>query len=143
MSQPPRVTVGRLIVELHRLTRQELDAATRPHGITPTQLGMLRRLAEQPGLSGADMARRFGTSPQAASAALATLESKGLIERLQEPNGRKLVRSSLTETGKEVLAVALDDLWEVERRLLAPFTDEQLETFIELITLYLSHSAAT
>src|SRR5262245_57212140 len=88
-----------LIAEAHGYTRNAIAQAVRRHGVTPTQLGILNRLADQPGLSGAELARQMHVSPQAAHLGLTTLEDKGLIRRGSEPGSGHLVRSELTPQG--------------------------------------------
>ena len=47
------------------------------HGVSTAQIGMLRQLATEPGLSGADLARRLLISPQGVQLALKELERRG------------------------------------------------------------------
>ena len=85
-------------------TRRTFDDAVRPYGITATQLGVLNRLAERPGLSGAELGRLMLTTSQAAQLMLAALERKGLIKRTPDPNHGRIVRS-----GGPELALHLED----------------------------------
>ncbi len=77
--------------------------AVRPYGVTPTQLGALNRLVLEPGLSGADLARRLLVTPQAAQLALASLEERGLVERRPDANHGRIVRTYLTAEGQAVV----------------------------------------
>jgi len=48
-----------------------VNDAIRAYGVTPTQVDALNRLVLEPGLSGAELARRLLVTPQAAKLALA------------------------------------------------------------------------
>ena len=65
-----------------------VNDAVSEHGVSTAQIGMLRQLATEPGLSGADLARRLLISPQGVQLALKALERRGLVERKQDPAAR-------------------------------------------------------
>lgn len=98
-----------LIGEAFRCVLQASDEHLRAHGITHAQLRILYRLSEEPGLSGADLARRTFISPQAAYVALGALESKGLIDRSPVPDHHRIVRCEVTAVGHRVLNACLED----------------------------------
>jgi len=50
-----------------------VNDAVKPHGVSTAQIGVLRQLANQPGLSGAELARRLLISPQGVQLALTAL----------------------------------------------------------------------
>src|SRR5690606_3857221 len=60
-----------------------VNDAVKPHGVSTAQIGVLRQLTNQPGLSGAELARRLLISPQGVQLALTALERRGLVERKQ------------------------------------------------------------
>jgi DNA-binding MarR family transcriptional regulator len=86
-----------------------LNDATSDHGVTTAQLGLMRLLAEQPGLSGADLARRLLITPQGAQLAVAALERSGFVERKQDPNHGRILRAYLSEEGRQVATACLAD----------------------------------
>src|SRR3954454_21749277 len=68
-----------------------VNDAVSEHGVSTAQIGILRQLATEPGLSGADLARRLLINPQGVQLALKELERRGLVERKQGPqHGRTL-----------------------------------------------------
>src|SRR5215471_13433236 len=79
-----------------------VNEAVRPYGVTPTQLGALNRLVQEPGLSGAQLARELLVTPQAAQLALIALERRGLIRRAPDPNHGRIIRSYLTTEGRRI-----------------------------------------
>ncbi|HET6951686.1 MAG TPA: MarR family transcriptional regulator [Acidimicrobiales bacterium] len=88
--------------------RRAVDDVVAEHGVTGTQLGILNRLADEPGLSGAELARRSLITSQAAQLALASLERRGLVERKPDPAHGRIVKSYLTDQGREVVEACLE-----------------------------------
>jgi DNA-binding MarR family transcriptional regulator len=74
------------------------------------EFSLLTTLADEPRLSGIDVADRTGVSAQAAHAALTALERKGLVSRVAEVEHRRVVRTRLTDHGEKVLSSCLDEL---------------------------------
>jgi DNA-binding MarR family transcriptional regulator len=59
-----------------------------------------------PGLSGAELARRLGVTPQAVASLVIRLETRGLMERRAHPRHRHVQELHLTDAGREVLRQA-------------------------------------
>ena len=112
----PRVSY--VVARLDRALRREIDALVREHGLTATQYTALSVLASRSGLSNAQLARRSYITPQSMSQLIGALERGGLIERIPDPDHRRILRAQLTDKGAQVLAscdAAVDDM---ERRML-------------------------
>jgi DNA-binding MarR family transcriptional regulator len=107
-----------------------LSEAVRVYDITPTQLGALSELVEEPGPSGAELARRLMVTPQAAQLAITALERRGLIERRPDPNHRRIVRTFLTNEGRSVADVCLARGLQAENQYLAILDEEERSTLI-------------
>jgi DNA-binding MarR family transcriptional regulator len=86
-----------------------VNEAIAVHGVTTAQLGLLRRLASEPGLSGAELARRLLISPQGVQLALTALERRGLVERKQNPQHGRILQAYLTDEGRVAVAAVFDD----------------------------------
>jgi DNA-binding MarR family transcriptional regulator len=100
----------RLIGQAYRLSRRRMEQVVRGHGITLAQFGILYSLADEPGLSGIEVADRAFITPQAAHAAVTTLERKGLVERVEESAHRRMVRTALTDEGARVVTKCLAEI---------------------------------
>jgi DNA-binding MarR family transcriptional regulator len=74
----------------------------------------------EPGLTGAELARRLNVTPQAVASLVARLESRGLLERHEHPRHRHVLELRLTDSGREVLSAADAVITKVERQI----TDE-------------------
>ena len=101
------------------------DAASH-EGVPLAQIGVLRQLADDPGLSGAQLARRLLISPQGARTALTALERRGLVERRQDPHNGRVQRAYLSAQGCEVAAGFVADAVAAQAAVFSVLdTDEQ------------------
>lgn len=105
----------------------------RPHGITPTQMGALNRLTAEPGLSGAELARRMMVTPQATQLAVVGLERRGLVERIPDAHHGRIVRTYLTDEGRRVTDAGMAGAVQAEEEYLAVLDAEEQKTLIGLL----------
>ncbi|WP_327253774.1 MarR family winged helix-turn-helix transcriptional regulator [Streptomyces sp. NBC_01244] len=120
----------------HHLKRveQELIAAKhtslRPFKLNVPQYSVLLALSQEPGLSGAVLARRCMVTPQTMSSVLATLEGRSLVERKPHPVHSHILEARLTRTGQTLLSKADESVVEVELLLTEEFSTEEAEELI-------------
>jgi DNA-binding MarR family transcriptional regulator len=130
-----------LMMQAFHCSRRAFDEAVRPHGLTVSQLGVLTRIAREPGISGAELSRQTFTTPQAAQLTLTALERKGLAERKPDPTHGRIIRSVLTDDGRRILDACAEDAFNVERELCAPLDEAEQQTLMELLVRYIQHSS--
>jgi len=124
----------------HQIKRAEQEliavknAVLRPAGLNVPQYTVLLVLAEEPGLSGAALARRCLVTPQTMSTVLNTLETKGLVSRQNHPVHTHIQEARLTRKGRAALTKADAAAVEVERELAKQFTDEERALLRELLS---------
>jgi DNA-binding MarR family transcriptional regulator len=115
-------TLGRLV--------RHMRAAASQHELSLTEFSVLARLGRAGPATTAELARAEKMRPQSMSAAIATLEERGLIERKPHPSDGRQVNIALSEKGAAVhstakdlkrawLAQATAELGEEERHVLA------------------------
>jgi DNA-binding MarR family transcriptional regulator len=132
-----------LVWEAFQHTRRAIDEVVRAQGVSAAQLGVLNRLSDGTGLSGAEVARRMLTTPQAAHLSLTTLERKHLIERsFNTPPGR-IVHWVLTPEGHRVVEACRVQMRTVDHRLRALLTAEERQILAALLLRYVGRSPAT
>ncbi len=131
-AEPPEYTLW-LMKRAWQNGHRALSEAVRIYDITPTQLGALNELVNDPGPSGAELARRLMVTPQAAQLAITALERRGLIERRPDPNHRRIVRTFLTSQGRSVTDVCLSRGLEAENQYLAILDEEERSTLIDFL----------
>ena len=66
-------------------------------------------MSTEPGLSGADLARRMLIRPQGVQLALTALERRGLVERKQDPQHGRILQAFLTDQGRKVAEAVVSD----------------------------------
>lgn len=94
-------------------------------GLTVSQYAALVALRDNPGISGAGLARTCLVTPQASAATLKVLESKGLAIRGHDEWSRATRPSRLTPEGFEVTRRADDLAVLVEQRMYDALTAEE------------------
>jgi DNA-binding MarR family transcriptional regulator len=110
-----------------------INEAMSVHGVSTAQIGVLRQLANEPGLSGAELARRLLISPQGVQVALTSLERRGLLERKQDPQHGRILRAHLTGEGRDVVATVISDALAAHEQVFAVLSAQEQETLRELL----------
>lgn len=122
-----------LLKQASHYTRRAVNDAIRGYGVTTEQIGVLGRLADSPGLSGAELARRLLITPQASQLALTVLERRGLVERKPDANHGRIIRAYVTEEGLRVTNKCLVDALRSEKKVLEVLDAAEQETLRELL----------
>ncbi len=110
-----------------------INDAMRVHGVSTAQIGVLRQLANEPGLSGAELARRLLISPQGVQLALTALERRGLLERKPDPQHARILRSYLTGEGRDVAETVVNDAIAAHQEVFGVLTAQEQRTLRELL----------
>lgn len=111
-----------------------VNDAVSDHGVSTAQIGVLRQLANEPGLSGAELARRLLISPQGVQLALTALEKRGLVERKQNPQHGRILQAFLTDEGRSVAAAVVADAIAAHEKVFGVLTAEEQQTLRELLS---------
>jgi len=133
-------SLSRLLMAAFHYSRKAFDEAVRPHGVSVSQLAVLNRIADHPGISGVELSRQLFTTPQSVQQMLASLERKGLVERKRDPTSGRIVRSVLTEDGQRVVRDCRANVFEVERQLSSVLQPEERQALIDGLQRYIPHS---
>jgi DNA-binding MarR family transcriptional regulator len=110
-----------------------INDAMKVHGVSTAQIGVLRQLANEPGLSGAELARRLLISPQGVQLALTALERRGLVERKQDPQHARILQAYLTGEGRNVAETVVSDAIDAHQDVFGVLTDEEQKTLRDLL----------
>lgn len=108
-----------LLSRLNHAIRQRVDEVLREHGLTAAQYTVLSLLRGRERLSLAEIARRFSVKPQSMNPVIFALEDKSLITRAEDPVNRRILRVSLTASGRRLLEACDDRIDVLESRLLS------------------------
>lgn len=110
-----------------------VNEAISEHGVSTAQVGLLRQLANEPGLSGAELARRLLITPQGVQLALTALERRGLVERKQDPHHGRILQAYLTDEGRSVASAVLSDAIEAHQHVFGVLTEGEQATLGALL----------
>lgn len=72
-------------------------------GMAVAHYSLLMSVHADPGLTGAEVARRLNVTPQAVASLADRLEKRGQLERRSHPRHRHVLEMYLTDGGREVL----------------------------------------
>jgi DNA-binding MarR family transcriptional regulator len=125
--------LGHMVKSLEQELSGAKDAALRPMGLTVPQYSALLVIADTPGISGAELARRCLVTPQTMTTVLGNLTVKGLIERRTVPGQGRAMETTVTATGKRLLGRADKKIVEVEELLNSQLTKADQQTLGKLL----------
>jgi DNA-binding MarR family transcriptional regulator len=97
--------------------RSQMDETLRPQGVTTAQLQVLYAVRQEPGVSGAQLARVCYMTPQSAQTLLTGLEEDGWITRTKDRVNDRILIAVLTPSGEELLETAEKLARVIEKKL--------------------------
>ncbi|MFM9700479.1 MarR family winged helix-turn-helix transcriptional regulator [Streptomyces europaeiscabiei] len=109
----------------------------RPLGLAAAHYTLLISVHDEPGLTGAELARRLNVTPQAIASLVARLEGRGQLERREHPRHRHIQELHLTDAGREALRAADKVIADIERQItgdLGPEDSAQLRALLDRVT---------
>ncbi|HVG50422.1 MAG TPA: MarR family transcriptional regulator [Xanthobacteraceae bacterium] len=110
-----------------------MDDALRPLSLTTPQFAALSALAEEPGLSGARLARRCFVTPQTMTGIVGNLIAANLVTREPDPEHGRVLQVRLTRPGTEVFEHARRRVEEIEERMVADLDRAEREALADLL----------
>ncbi len=127
----PEHTAALLLRSLQHTLRHAMDDALRKQGIELSFAAVvaLFGLHNEPGITGAQLARRAFVSAQTMNSALHRLELDGRIERRPHPDSRRADSWSLTAAGLAELERAHSVGTSVFTKMLASFEPDEMTAF--------------
>ncbi|MGH8261807.1 MAG: MarR family winged helix-turn-helix transcriptional regulator [Steroidobacteraceae bacterium] len=129
MSETPQSFIY-LLKHAELAVRGCVEVALEQFGLTPNQFLMLLRLNHREGQSAAELARSIGVRPQSLTEIINPLVAKGLIAREESPEHRRILRISLSASGRQLLARATRVGQQLERDLVVDLSAEEQATLL-------------
>ncbi|MEB3069022.1 MarR family winged helix-turn-helix transcriptional regulator [[Mycobacterium] vasticus] len=118
--------LGYLLYRVTSALRPHASAALTPLGLTLPEFVCMRVLSVFPGLSNAELARHTSVTPQAMNTVLHRLQNRGAVARPETVSSGRALPAELTESGRELLTRAEDEVRIADRRVLSALSaDEQ------------------
>ena len=103
-----------LFARIFYAVRMRSEEALKPYSLTPMQFTILATLGRWPGLSSAELSRRFNVTPQTMGEMVANLERRSLVERGQDQSNRRALKLSLTQVGRSLVRTCDAEMNKVE-----------------------------
>ena len=125
--------ISYVIARLERGVRKEIGRLVGPRGLSVAQYTTLSILRSRSGLSNAQLARRLWVTPQSMNEVISALERAGLIERVPDAGNRRILRTALTEHGRETLEACDADILAMEEHMLAGVSPELQDQLVEAL----------
>jgi DNA-binding MarR family transcriptional regulator len=125
--------LGHKVKSLEQELSGAKDAVLRPMGVTVPQYTALLVISDEPGISGAELARRCLVTPQTMTTVLGNLTLKGFIERRSVPGQGRAMETTITASGKRMLAKADKEVLAVEAQLAKALPAKDQATFSKLL----------
>jgi DNA-binding MarR family transcriptional regulator len=104
-----------------------------PGRLTAPQVNLLGPLAENGPMSSGQLAEAAGLTPATTTHMLDQLAVAGVVERNRQEDDKRVVITSLTDTGVAMLGARTSEMTEAWDQALEAFSAEQLEHAAEVI----------
>jgi DNA-binding MarR family transcriptional regulator len=144
MGAPP-VTVPTIeaslswrLVVAGRLVRTMADASLDAQAGGAPALGALLRLAEEDGISQAELARRQRVEAPSMCRMVDRLERDGLVSRERDLSDRRVIRVRITPDGRAAADAGRDAVAELEERAFSALSSEEREVLSGLLARLLA-----
>lgn len=125
---------GYIIKRSQQAIRTAMDKRLVDIDLTAPQYAALSELSKEQGLSNAELARRCFVTPQTMHQLIVGLESRGLIERSQHPDHRRIQQVRTTKTGKQLLAKAHIFVNEILETMMQDLSEAEIRQASEILT---------
>src|SRR5262245_24385914 len=125
-------TVGYSLRKAQHILRVKVDERLRKLALTAPQYAALAVLSEEPGLSGAALARRCFVTPQTMTGIISNLSGAGLVVREPDPEHGRILKTRLTARGSSLLREAHRAVELVEARMVAELDVAEREALADL-----------
>ena len=102
-------------------------------GLSTAQYAVLTAIDEEPGSSGAQVARRCFMTPQSVNGLIATLEREKLIVRTASEKHGRIIEMKLSASGRLRLKTAHRMLRDIEKQMLQLLDEDQQKSLALLL----------
>lgn len=104
-----------------------------PYELKVVDFSVLSLVAHNPGITSRQLCAALNVLPPNLVGLIATLERRGLIERMPHPSDGRAMEVHLTSLGVELVAQAEKTAFELEREATSRLTNAERKTLIRLL----------
>lgn len=130
----PSNSIGYLTRIAFRSFSRALELRTAPHGVSSGQWRFLRVLWREDGLTQRELSRRVGMREPTTVIALKSLERSGFVTRVKSEEDRRKVHVFLTDAARDLEAVLLPAVAEVNTIALGGLTAAEVSILRKALT---------
>ena len=113
--------------------RSQMDEVLRPQGVTTAQLHVMKTIRDEPGVSGAQLARLCYVTPQSVQSLLAALERDGWIVRSKGRGNDRILMTQLTAEGERLLETAEKESKVIEGKLWRGVAEDSIQALNKVL----------
>lgn len=114
------------VQQVELLARRRIDQCLQGESITAGQYLVLNLIVHHEPVSSADLARRANMTAQSMGEFIKVLEAKGMLERRNDQNNRRVIQVRSTTAGRKALVQAEARVDQVERDFFGCLNGEDL-----------------
>lgn len=119
--------LNHLFIQTHHQHFRRAHSRFAAFGLGEGQPKLLRRLAEEDGMSQAELARRSCLEPATITVGLTRMEKAGLVERRPDKEDLRITRIWLTDAGRELNGTLRQVFLASESECFQGFSAEEME----------------
>ncbi|RKP58521.1 MarR family winged helix-turn-helix transcriptional regulator [Pararobbsia silviterrae] len=132
-------SVGYYLARARNVLLHRMDTAVAPLGLTPQQIGVMFQLSKGLARTPQELSRALAYDSGSMTRMLDRLEKKGFIARTRSEQDRRVVEIALTDAGRAIAAQLPNVCGSVMSEVLAPFSKDEVEILIRLLTRIAEH----
>jgi DNA-binding MarR family transcriptional regulator len=128
-----RVLLQRSLMRTHSRLAKRLSRNLEQYNLSGAMYGIIRNLGTE-SLTLSELSQRLLRVNSNTTALIDSLEKKGWVERVRDPEDRRVIRVRLTASGNALYAKVLPQHTEFIRDCLEPLTDQEVIQALALLT---------
>ena len=125
---------GHLIRRSHQISVAVFNTHLAAADVTPVQFAILNALSDTPGVDQITLAKRVAFDPATSGSVIGRLESKGWVDRCEDPVDRRRKLLVLTPQGQQALSGMQSAVAAVQAEILSPLTPQEQRQFMRLLS---------
>jgi DNA-binding MarR family transcriptional regulator len=122
-----------LVGRVNQGITREMRSRLAPWDLSVPEFTALSVLANRPGLSNAQLARRAMITPQSMLLILSKLERRELVRRELDPHHQRILRAELTPAGRDLLAEGDRVIGDIQDQILDGIPEPQQRVVMDVL----------
>lgn len=121
------------MAKLNRSVTAAVNNELKEYNLTRSEVPYLMSLYKRDTVTQEFLSRLYDLNEGTVTRALARLEKKGYIQRTSNPDDKRKRMVSLTEEGKEIAIIMIENQQKFKEEIFSNFTDEEYGEFVRLL----------